>query len=1182
MTDLNRRGLLTGGRAAKAAPAATATLPGTYNIRLEQREYTVGNGVPMGGYGWGEDRRSTGVTPGRPMKMACVVLQSGTDSPIVLVRIDVVSIPRHVYDDIKGKLRVQGLIASYAHLVIAQSHTHHGPMVGTIPDPYVLLGSRDAVAVTNAYTTSFIDQVVNLVRSTVTGARTEVTLGYAEAGAYIAMNREDLIWAPREVPILVARNTTGDKKPYALLFGHACHPVCQARSSTLDTDYCGQAAAKIEQELAVPALFFQGTAGDLVPVVSGDEAAVVSNGNQVADAVVGMVRANSLIPVSGPISARLESIQLPFVVNTGTDEGREELRVKYDGRVRLPPERPSDPEVAAIRHAERMLDLIKDQRVLNGDPLAGPGPAGRDQLPPDIGHFIGRTEVIGRLTDLLVSDGNGTALPIVTLVGPPGVGKTALAVHVAHQLRDAFPDGRLLVDLRGYARRPPMTAGQALTQFLRTLGVPAEQVPLDVEEQSILFRAMLSGKRVLVVLDNAAGAEQVRALLPAHSGSAVLITSRNELRGLAVTHGARQVTLAVFGVTEARDLLGDLLGAGRVSAEPGAVSELAELCAYLPLALSIAAANAAAQSPGSIADYVTELAQGSRLTTLAVDEDDQAAVSTAFDLSYAALKPEARRLFRLLGVAPGPDFTAETAAVIADAGLAEAKELLRRLATGHLVQRRPAGRYQFHDLLRLYAAEQSEEDERETALLKLLHWYLGTVHNAADILCPEIVRMADDRPPGRGFADHNHALAWLRAERMNLIAAVRHAAEHGPLPLAWQLTDALRGYFWIQSDGTDWQIAAKVALKAATTAGDERAQSAMQHSLGTLYASISDHPRAVEHYEHALRIARRAGLPAAQAAALNNLGIVRQDQGELDHAVRHYEQAQVIQQASADQAALATTMVNLGSAHWELGHIGRARLLFERARLIVRDAPSWQARVEVLDSLARVHLDQGDLDSATECARQALRLAEETGHPRQVAEAHNTLGTISLRRGSWPQSLAHHEEALRVTRDIGYQRAEVAALLGLANVRIVQDRPADALPLCEQALVLVNRAGFQVRLGRVLTTLARARLALGDYHQAAAQAQAALGVHRETGHRVGEARALWVLGDVSARLDDPAAARLYWDAALRLFDELGAPEAADLRSNLQGSPGRPPSSSEGKAGESRILDHWASASGRNH
>jgi neutral ceramidase len=369
MTDLNRRGLLTGGRAAKAAPAATATLPGTYNIRLEQREYTVGNGVPMGGYGWGEDRRSTGVTPGRPMKMACVVLQSGTDSPIVLVRIDVVSIPRHVYDDIKGKLRVQGLIASYAHLVIAQSHTHHGPMVGTIPDPYVLLGSRDAVAVTNAYTTSFIDQVVNLVRSTVTGARTEVTLGYAEAGAYIAMNREDLIWAPREVPILVARNTTGDKKPYALLFGHACHPVCQARSSTLDTDYCGQAAAKIEQELAVPALFFQGTAGDLVPVVSGDEAAVVSNGNQVADAVVGMVRANSLIPVSGPISARLESIQLPFVVNTGTDEGREELRVKYDGRVRLPPERPSDPEVAAIRHAERMLDLIKDRALPTSMPM---------------------------------------------------------------------------------------------------------------------------------------------------------------------------------------------------------------------------------------------------------------------------------------------------------------------------------------------------------------------------------------------------------------------------------------------------------------------------------------------------------------------------------------------------------------------------------------------------------------------------------------------------------------------------------------------------------------------------------------------------------------------------------------------------------------------------------------------
>lgn len=204
------------------------------------------------------------------------------------------------------------------------------------------------------------------------------------------------------------------------------------------------------------------------------------------------------------------------------------------------------------------------QQLLDG---AQPEWTARDQLPPDIGHFIGRTEVLSQLTGMLVPAEAGTSIPIVTVVGPPGVGKTALAVHIAHQLGDAFPDGRLFANLRGYSRRPPMTATQALTQFLRTLGVPAEQVPLDVEEQSILLRSLLSGKRVLVVLDNAAGAEQVRALLPAKPGCAVLITSRDELRGLAVTHGARQVSLDVLGASEAQALLGELLGADRISAE---------------------------------------------------------------------------------------------------------------------------------------------------------------------------------------------------------------------------------------------------------------------------------------------------------------------------------------------------------------------------------------------------------------------------------------------------------------------------------------------------------------------------------------------------------------------------------------------------------------------------------------
>ncbi|SER02281.1 DNA-binding transcriptional activator of the SARP family [Actinokineospora terrae] len=785
------------------------------------------------------------------------------------------------------------------------------------------------------------------------------------------------------------------------------------------------------------------------------------------------------------------------------------------------------------------------QDMLDEPPAPDPAPAtaAHVELPPDLPDFVGRDELVDRVAELLTP--RGTAMPIVAVVGPPGVGKTALAVHLAHRLHERFPDGRLLLNLHGYSTRPSTTAEQALAQLLRTLGVAPERVPLEVDAQSNLLRALLADKRTLLVLDNASGAEQVRSLLPSGSGCAVLITSRDEMRGLAVTHGARKVSVGVLTDTEARRLLTEMLGAA-VAAEPDAVTGLIEACGALPLALRIAAANV----EGSIDSYVRELTRRDRLRALTVIGD--VAVSAAFDLSYAALTPEARRLFRQCGLSPTPDVTAESAAVIAGIGEDEAAGLLRVLATSHLIEQTLPGRFQLHDLLRLYAVERAKVEDSagdcEDVVQRLLNWYVGVAGHAADVLYPEMTRLAAPRATG-AFTDNGSALSWLDGERVNIAAVVCHVTTNGPHQPAWLLADALRGYFWVQSDTTSWRASARAGLQAATTAGDVEAMAAMRLSLGTMHASLGDYPSAVEHYDKALATAEEIGSDRLVSSALNNLACTLQDQGALDRAVDCYERALVLQRASGTEARVATMMVNLGSAYWELGRLGEARGMFEEALVVLRRTRSRQAEVEVLDSLARVHLDQGDTDRAIEHAGRALRLAESTGHPRQVAEAHNTLGAATLRVGLPDNALEHHALALAKARDLGFRRAQVSALIGLVDAHRAAGRPEQALELGREALALTDRVGFRGRQGRALVALGRTFLDLGDQDLAGQHARRALEVHRETGHRLGEARALRLLGDVLA-VDEPHAADAHWREALALFEDMEVAEAAELAQAL--------------------------------
>ncbi|HEV2377098.1 MAG TPA: BTAD domain-containing putative transcriptional regulator, partial [Streptosporangiaceae bacterium] len=583
-----------------------------------------------------------------------------------------------------------------------------------------------------------------------------------------------------------------------------------------------------------------------------------------------------------------------------------------------------------VLRADPMLDLPPPAPPAQAG--AGLGSAPPAQLPADVAGFSGRAGYLAELDGLLTARDCGGSVAIAAIDGTTGVGKTALAVHWAHQVRDRFKDGQLHLNLRGHDAAAPMSPGEALSRLLRALGVAADQIPVEVDEAAALYRTLLAERRMLVVLDNASSADQVRPLLPGSPGCLVLVTSRDQLGGLVARDGAHRLGLGVLGPQEAEALLATMLGGDRVHDEPEATMGLASACARLPLALRIAAANITGRSGLSIGDYLAELVQGDRLSALAVAGDKQAAVQAAFDLSYRRLSGPQRRMFRLLGLVPGLDVSVSGAALLAETTVRQAGDALSALATAHLVEESARGRYTFHDLLRLYARQRvtSEESEpdRQAARRRLVSSYLSEVDAAARLLYPEKLRLPlPATRDGRAHASFDSpaaALAWLDAERPNLTAAVADAAEHGLGPMAWLLADALRGYFYLSMHTTDWRQAAQAALAAARSEGHLRAQAAAHLSLADLDWRASRHREAISHYTEAVTLSQQAGWAEGEATALGNLGTVHWQAGRLDTAAEHCRRALAIHRHSGNLGGQAIAVGNLGTVCWQAGRLAEA------------------------------------------------------------------------------------------------------------------------------------------------------------------------------------------------------------------------------------------------------------------
>jgi tetratricopeptide (TPR) repeat protein len=667
------------------------------------------------------------------------------------------------------------------------------------------------------------------------------------------------------------------------------------------------------------------------------------------------------------------------------------------------------------------------------------------QLPPGPRCFVGRVEELAVLTKLADQFGDlaahggraGTdgAVVIVAIQGPPGVGKTALAVRWAHGVADRFIDGQLYVNLRGFGPTgSAVTAAEAVRGFLDALGVPVHRIPVGVEAQAGLYRSLLAGRRVLVVLDNAWDADQVRPLLPGQPGCMVLVTSRNRLTGLVAAEGAHPLTLSLLSTTEARQMLVQHLGPDRVVAEPQAADEIVARCARLPLALAIAAARAVIYPDFSLATLAAELCRSRGDLDALTNGDASSDVRRVFAWSYLTLSDEAARMFRLLGIYRGPDITAPAAASLAGVPPRQAQLTLAELAHAHLISEYAPGRYACHDLLRAYAAElahvHDSEAERHTADRRTLDHYLHTAHAAARLLdrhrdpiaLPPLYAGVTPESP----SDHAQALAWFTAEHAVLLAMVERAADAGFGRHAWQLVWSAADFLDRRGYWHDQAAAAHTALDSARRLADRAGQALTHRHLGRAYTQVGRYDDALGHYRQALDLHHRLGDPTEQATTHHHIGSVLQRLGRYQEALDHAWQALELCRAAGYRPGQGYALNAVGWFHVLLGEHVRALTYCEQARDLLQETGNTTGEAGTWHSLGLAHHHLGRYQEAASCYQQAIELTRFLGDRYHEAknfgdlgDTLHALGDTAAARRAWGRALdildeLHHPEVDRM------------------------------------------------------------------------------------------------------------------------------------------------------------------------
>jgi len=653
------------------------------------------------------------------------------------------------------------------------------------------------------------------------------------------------------------------------------------------------------------------------------------------------------------------------------------------------------------------------------------------QLPADLSAFVGRHRELARL-DSLLDDGaqssSGT-VEIAAIDGMAGIGKTALAVHWARSAAGRFPDGQLYANLRGFdPSGVALSPEDALRGFLETLGVAPQRIPGDLGAQASLYRSMLNGRRILVLLDNVRDVEQVRPLLPGSPGCLVLITSRNRLPGLIAAHGAHAVSLDTLPADEAREAMALRLGSARLAAEPAAFDEIIDRCGGLPLAVAVVAARATVYQDLPLAEIASELRDArTRLDVLSAD-GAAADVRAVFSWSYRLLSIPARRLFRLLSVHGGPELSRNAAASLAGLPRADIQPLLDELTAARLLTEHRPGGFTSHDLTRVYAAELSAaedtEDDRRDALGLLLDYYLHTAYRAHLLLQPNFA--APDpgaAPPGvtsDELSGYQQAMGWFAAEREALQAAVRHAGQFKFYAQAWQLALTLQQFYQRQGYWHDWAATMRTALRAALDVGDPLGQAYCRRSLAGACHLLGRDIEAIAELERALEVFGEMGGTAERAYLHSIYGAIFKHQGAYKESIARYERAYALSSITGHRAGQADALEGIGSCY---GSQGR-----------------WNEATKLVHSAMTIYRELGDLNGESDCWVR--------------------LGEFHHRLGEHEQALTCHRRAVALWRGLGNRADEAVTLVSLGDSALAAGKPAEAHEAWENSVTILTELGL--------------------------------------------------------------------------------------------------------------------------